>query len=889
MFASGVTGDHPQIPPAGLPGDYGVRGAPGRHIPGQPDPPRMRREPPLRQPLPLLSGRQLRVISPDRRPQPPPDLHPRQRLPRRSPALLPLRTGKDISLVQRLPPSQSGGDYRIGRRLRNGGIIHRRLAPLLAPADGDEPGARREILLHIAPAELHQFGDAERGVAHEPEHGGIEGNTAAAGQRRFGPAAAGFPGRLGIESRDQPDDHVPEQSFGLPLRPAAFDVSGEDFADPGIVGRVALPEDAAVAMGGDDGGAVKGERRRGAALRDAPLEEAANIFGIEGEIGGEAGVEQPVEAAVPAAEVGLPGSRGERGGGGVGRGPVQRLQAGAGDERGGCWRRFCGVEHDGRDCSRPAAADPGGIIPGPPCRDRITPFSDRGDEKSMAEPNFELNALYAMDNLDLMRGMDSETVDLIYLDPPFNSKRMYQGMSGTAAEKHKFKDTWSWTDAKTEWLEQLYDDHRDLYNLVMVAKAHSPGMGGYICFMAPRVIEMHRILKPTGSIYLHCDPSANAFLRLLLDLSFGKSQFRNEISWHYDKWTNAASYFQRNHDTLLFYAKDDRNQFNKQYYMTQHKEKVSLRGWDSNVVQGGIRQLLVYDERKASEEIKNPKYDRIVYRNDANPGTAVPDVWHDIKYLASGAKERTGWRTQKPEALLERIIKASSNEGDIVFDPFCGCGTAMVVADRLGRRYLGADDDTKAIGVVQSRIADLRGIPTDHRNSQQQLKRYIKVINRDEGGEPPERTDLQGDEDEALPDPTGEKKIVSKKPSERLSHEDMREKLIEWEAGKADRINCIGCMESLTLKHFQLDHDVPRSMNGSNGIENRILLCGPCNLRKSDTETLRGLWKNKNKISPKDQKDLKKRYDRIKKLAERHVEDLDRHHKESAQGLLREP
>ena len=167
-------------------------------------------------------------------------------------------------------------------------------------------------------------------------------------------------------------------------------------------------------------------------------------------------------------------------------------------------------------------------------------------------PNFALGALYALDNLEVMRGMDTESVPLIYADPPFNSKRIYQGISGSKAQAHRFRDTWSWDDARQEWLDQLENDHPPLHRAVLVAKDHSPGMGGYCAFMAVRLIEMRRILTPTGSLYLHCDPSANAYLRMLLDGVFGAKQFRNEIVWCYTGPANVRDHYPRKHDTILF-------------------------------------------------------------------------------------------------------------------------------------------------------------------------------------------------------------------------------------------------------------------------------------------------------------------------------------------------
>ena len=316
------------------------------------------------------------------------------------------------------------------------------------------------------------------------------------------------------------------------------------------------------------------------------------------------------------------------------------------------------------------------------------------------------NALVCGDNLDVLKELPDECVDLIYLDPPFNSNQFYVAAFGDKGMvRAQLRDIWRWT-VETENAFQRLPHGRlldCLKGIILQAGAQSK-MAAYCVYMGRRLAEMHRVLKPTGSIYLHCDPHANAYLRILMDAVFGENQFRNEIVWHYNKWTNAASHFQRNHDTVFFYAKSGKAKYNKQFRMTAHKARIIGKGWDSNVVQGGVRQLLVYDRVKAAGEMAKDKYDRIVYRDQSDEGSAVPDVWADINYLSSGAKERVGYPTQKPLALLERIIKASSSPDDLVLDPFCGCGTAADAAASLGRGYLGIDSSGIAVRVMQQRL-----------------------------------------------------------------------------------------------------------------------------------------------------------------------------------------
>ena len=174
-------------------------------------------------------------------------------------------------------------------------------------------------------------------------------------------------------------------------------------------------------------------------------------------------------------------------------------------------------------------------------------------------PNFPTSALYALDNLAVLRGMDSETVHLIYADPPFNSKRIYQGMAGTKAAGHKFRDTWTWNDAKEEWLDQFANDWPVIADLLRVARAHSGGMAGYLAFMAVRVIEMRRVLRPEGSLYLHCDPTASAYLRALLDVVFGADAFQAEITWKRTFSHSDSKTYGSLSDAIFFYGGSDVN------------------------------------------------------------------------------------------------------------------------------------------------------------------------------------------------------------------------------------------------------------------------------------------------------------------------------------------
>ena len=279
-----------------------------------------------------------------------------------------------------------------------------------------------------------------------------------------------------------------------------------------------------------------------------------------------------------------------------------------------------------------------------------------------------------------MRGLESESVDLIYLDPPFNSKRMYSGNLDPKIGKQSFKDIWTMSDVNKDdlWrLETLLPRGYALINAMY--ETHGESWKAYLVFMAIRLIEMHRLLKQTGSIYLHCDWHMNSPLRLLMDVIFGKDNFRNEVVWCYKENDTATKHFPRKHDTILFYTKAGKYTFNIQRgEITEAQKKRYNR--------------IINGERWAYMKGKMRKL----------AGGAKVRDWWEMKIVQSN--ERTGWATQKPLELLERIIKASSNEGDIVLDPFCGCATACVAAEPLRRQWIGIDIDPAADEIMKERV-----------------------------------------------------------------------------------------------------------------------------------------------------------------------------------------
>ena len=379
------------------------------------------------------------------------------------------------------------------------------------------------------------------------------------------------------------------------------------------------------------------------------------------------------------------------------------------------------------------------------------------------------NTLYTNDNLFILNGLNSNLVDLIYLDPPFNSKRLYSAPIGSKAAGASFKDMWTWQDVNEAYLETLAGKYPALTTLIAsIGVTHSKAMMAYLTYMAQRIIEMHRVLKDTGSLYLHCDPTASHYLKVVLDEIFGKSNFRNEIIWCY---TGPGSpnmrQFNRKHDIIFWYSKGDKWTFNKEQVLLPYKDGTPHSG-------GFIEKD---GSRLVPEEYTKGK---------------VPETWWtDIAVAPRSKKEYTGYPTQKPLALLHRIIKASSNEGDIVFDPFCGCATTCVAAQQLGRKWIGIDIEKQAVDILVERLSDDAGMFKDFINTE--------II--------PQRTDIQ------IVEPT----------------KSVKERLCKEQDGL-----CNGCGTKFDIWNLEIDHIIPKSKGGGNYYENYQLLCANCNKIKSD-------------------------------------------------------
>ena len=389
----------------------------------------------------------------------------------------------------------------------------------------------------------------------------------------------------------------------------------------------------------------------------------------------------------------------------------------------------------------------------------------------MGEPNWASKTIWTGDCLPIMRGMNSESVDLIYLDPPFNSKANYAAPIGSKAAGAAFKDTWTLSDVDVEWINLIEAKHPALYRVLLAAMTDSDK--SYLTYMAARILEIHRLLKPTGSLYLHCDPTMSHYLKLVIDSVFGRKAFRNEIIWRYKKYQKAdMRYFTRNSDRVFFYVRssDAAQHFTPVYEPLKQPKRYLKRVWDKETKRivnakdsAGRVQYMTVDQQK------------------------VDDVW-EIPYLMPASQEKLDYPTQKPLALLKRILDASSTEGDIILDPFCGCATTLIAADDLKRHWVGIDISAKAAELVVQRLADRQGLFKD-------------IVHR---------TDLLRRTDVG--------------PLPRYNCEANRKALYGEQGG-----DCAGCRTHFEARHLEVDHIIARQNGGTDHLANLQLLCGNCN------------------------------------------------------------
>ena len=370
---------------------------------------------------------------------------------------------------------------------------------------------------------------------------------------------------------------------------------------------------------------------------------------------------------------------------------------------------------------------------------------------AMTTDDARANTLYYGDNLALLREhVPDESVDLVYLDPPFNSNASYNVLfkertgEESPAQIKAFTDTWEWTQETERTYEQDIIVNAAVPTAVkeMISAFRqfigNNAMMAYLVMMAPRLVELHRVLKPTGSIYLHCDPTASHYLKILMDTVFGKQNFRNEVVWRrygsHNDVGQGSKHFGRVHDVLLYYVNGAQARWNQvfvplgesyvasTYRLTDPDNGRRFRTTPLTGPGGAEKGNPVFEfhghtrawryskdtmerlDREGRLHYSSTGYPGQKLYLDESKGVPVQDFWADVSPLAGAHKERLGYPTQKPEALLERIIQASSNEGDVVLDPFCGCGTAVAAAEKLGRRWIGIDITHLAVALMKNRL-----------------------------------------------------------------------------------------------------------------------------------------------------------------------------------------
>ena len=473
----------------------------------------------------------------------------------------------------------------------------------------------------------------------------------------------------------------------------------------------------------------------------------------------------------------------------------------------------------------------------------------------MAQPNWQNRTLFVADNIRILRGMNSESVDCIATDPPFNKKRIFNAPLGSRQAEQRFDDRWRWDEVTDEWQDVIATDHPAIKEIIEAAVVIEGGtieprtgristgriqnsIAAYLAYMAPRIVEMRRILKPTGVLFMQCDTEANAYLRLLLDAVFGRRNFINEITRRRAEAKGLSTRrLPNNSDTLLAYGKSAKYKWNPPYEPYDIAMLNAANLDDAHLDEETRKTLQQYDKRDndgrrySLTDLVNPNRDRpnltyeflgvtrvwrwtrermetayaegrIVQTRPGNvprfkryldeqPGKPRDDIWDDVVQVEPSELD---WDTRKPLSLYQRLVECGTDEGDTVLDPFAGCATSCVAAESRGRNWVGIDIDPVAEEATYVRLREATGL--------NMLEQPVTVRKS-----PPRRDDI-----------------------ELISNDRLRDAL--WNSQGRRCANPYCDSENLRKVDLQLDHRIPKVRGGEDGVTNRIGLCGNCNARK---------------------------------------------------------
>ena len=472
--------------------------------------------------------------------------------------------------------------------------------------------------------------------------------------------------------------------------------------------------------------------------------------------------------------------------------------------------------------------------------------TEQQNNRTTEQSTIKNRTIFCGDNLDILRGFNNNSIDLIYLDPPFNKKKQFTAPIGSTADGASFKDYWEMEDLKDAWLLLLKEKHEKLYQFLNLSSYIGDKSNKYyLIYMAVRLLELHRVLKETGTLYLHCDSTMGHYLKLLLDVIFGHENFRNEIIWKRQSAKKGSQYKKKTYgsssDHIFFYTKSSKYYFdipktevsgeeldlkfsrkdeNGRYFRTDHITRTQGLGIRDNLIYEykgytpkkgwmmGKEKLQQMDEENRLYWSKNGKPYR-KYFKDEYDGKEVSNIWVDISVVKQ--KERVGYPTQKPVELLERLISASCPRNGIILDPFCGCATTCVASENLLRKWIGIDISQKAYDLLKERLnKEVKEEITDKDNDDN-LHLYGSKIDLIFRKDIPDRTDL------------------AKKKLSPVIRKELKKDLYGQQTG-----NCKGCEQHFIIQVMEIDHIIPKSKGGSDQEDNLQLLCSYCNRVKGN-------------------------------------------------------